>query len=143
MTATRGTFITGIVFLGAMAGLLGGFNLHWSREPVFPLYGILIDVLAVPALIYVLLYVRRLKVAATDEFAQTKKRLAAQTGIVIGFGLFAVSGIVPMIFPDAYTSFIGTLDGAHEGFLMGRVLGMAPFVLGLIVGQVVVWTKYR
>ncbi|ESQ93022.1 hypothetical protein ABAC460_01855 [Asticcacaulis sp. AC460] len=143
MTATRGAFIIGIVVLGAMAGLLGGFNLHWSREAVFPLYGILIDVLAIPALIYVFLYVRRLKVAVTDEFAETKKRLAAQTGFVVGFGLFAVSGIVPMVFPEAYNTFIGTLDGAHEGFLMGRVLGMAPFVIGLVIGQVVAWTKYR
>ncbi len=143
MTSNRTPFVAGLAAVIMMAGILGGVNLHWSRQPSFPLYGYIIDICAVPVLIYTILYVRRLKAVSMDEFAVTKKRFAAQTGFVFGFAMFAVSGVVPILFPQAYQQFLGTLDGVQEGFIMGRVLGMAPFVLGLLFGHVVAWLKYR
>lgn len=131
---------------GALAlagGFLGGFNMLWVRHPPFPVYGYIIDLVAVPAVLAGLLYLRRIKAETMDEFMVTKKRFAAQSGFVIGFVLFAVSGLLPLIFPQAYHQFIASLDGANDGFIMGRVSGMAPFVLGLLLGQVGAWLKYR
>jgi|GEM_PF-2178635 len=143
MIISKSRFIVGVLVLALMGGLLGGFNMHWSREPSFPLYGAMIDLCAVPVLIMLILYVRKLKTASTDEFGVVKKRYAAQNGFIIGFALFLISGMLPIVFPDLYRQFIASLDGAHEGFLMGRVTGMAPFVLGLLIGQVSAWLKYR
>ncbi len=143
MTQSRWPFVVAVGGFASLCGLLAGFNLHWSREASFPLHGLIIDVCAVPVLIYIFVYVRRLKAASTDEFAVTKKRFAAQTGFVFGFVLFGLSGVFPLVFPGAYHAFIGSLDGAHEGFIMGRVLGMAPFVIGLLIGQIAAWMRYR
>ncbi len=133
--------VAGIMVLAA--GLLGGFNMVWIRHPPFPVYGYGVDLVAIPAIIAGLLYVRRIKAAAMDEFMIAKKRFAAQSGFVIGFALFAVSGLVPLMFPQAYHQFIGGMDGADDGFIIGRVSGMAPFVLGLVFGQIGAWLKYR
>ncbi len=124
-------------------GLLGGFNMMWVRHPPFPAYGYVVDLIAVPAVIAGLLYIRRVKAATMDEFMVTKKRFAAQSGFVIGFLLFAVSGLLPLVFPQTYHQFIASLDGADDGFIIGRVSGMAPFVIGLLLGQVGAWLKYR
>ncbi len=136
MSVSKSKWVAGILVLGLMGGLLGGFNMSWSREASFPLYGLIIDICAVPVMIMLILYVRKLKAASTDEFSMAKKRYAAQNGFVIGFALFLISGIFPIFLPDLYRQFIASLDGAHEGFLMGRVAGMAPFVLGLLIGQI-------
>lgn len=143
MSSNRAPFIAGTGAVIMMGGILGGVNFHWSRQPEFPLYGYIIDICAIPVLIYTILYVKRLKAASTDEFAVTKKRFAAQTGFVFGFAMFAISGIIPLLFPQTYHQFLGTLDGVQEGFIMGRVLGMAPFVVGLLFGHVTAWLKYR
>ena len=143
MTGSKWKFTGGILVLALIGGLLGGFNMSWSREESFPLYGAIIDICAVPVMIMLILYVRKLKAVSTDEFSVAKKRYAAQNGFIIGFALFLVSGVFPIFFPDLYRQFIASLDGAHEGFLMGRVTGMAPFVLGLLIGQVTAWLKYR
>ena len=143
MKQSRWPLVFGIMVVALTCGLLGGFNMHWSRETHFPLYGMIIDVCAVPVIIFMFLYVRRLKAASTDEFAQTKTRFAAQTGFMVGFVLYAVSGIIPIVFPDAYRAFIGQMDGANDGFILGRVAGMAPFVIGLLVGQVAAWRRYN
>ena len=143
MKQTKIPFIAAIALLGLTAGILAGFNRHWGMLPVFPLYGILIDICAVPVLIYMFIFARRMAKASTDEFSVTKKRMGAQVGFVIGFALFAVTGVIPLIFPQAYNAFIATLDGANEGFIMGRVFGMAPFVIGLLIGQVTAWLRYR
>ena len=136
-------FWIGIGVLALAAGMLGGFNMMWVRHPPFPVYGYVIDLIAVPAIIAGLLYARRIKAATMDEFMVTKKRFAAQSGFVIGFVLFAVSGVIPLVFPDAYHQFIASLDGADDGFIMVRISGMAPFVIGLLLGQVGAWLKYR
>jgi uncharacterized protein YjeT (DUF2065 family) len=115
----------------------------WVRHPPFPVYGYVVDLVAVPAVVAGLLYLRRIKAATMDEFMITKKRFAAQSGFVLGFLLFAVSGLFPILFPLAYNQFIASLDGANDGFIIGRVSGMAPFVLGLLLGQVGAWLKYR
>ncbi len=143
MTMSKSKWVAGILVLALMGGLLGGFNMSWSREASFPLYGVIIDICAVPVMIMLILYVRKLKAASTDEFSVAKKRYAAQNGFLIGFALFLISGVFPIFCPDLYRQFIASLDGAHEGFLMGRVAGMAPFVLGLLIGQVSAWLKYR
>ena len=125
------------------AGLLGGLNMLWVRHPPFPVYGYIIDLVAVPTVIAGLLYVRRIKAETMDEFMVAKKRFAAQSGFVIGFVLFAATGLLPLLFPEAYRQFLSSLDGANDGFIMGRISGMAPFVLGLLLGQVGAWLKYR
>ncbi|MBW8882254.1 MAG: hypothetical protein JF615_12775 [Asticcacaulis sp.] len=143
MTQSRWPFVVSVLLMAATGGLLGGFNMHWGRQTVFPLYGILIDILAVPVLVYMILYVRRMKAAISDEFSVAKKRFAAQTGFVVGFALFAITGLVPLIFQAPYHAFIASLDGANEAFIMGRVFGMAPFVFGLLIGQIAAWARYR
>jgi uncharacterized protein YjeT (DUF2065 family) len=139
----RARFWILVLVLASAGGLLGGFNMMWIRHPPFPAYGYIIDLIAVPAVVAGLLYVRRIKAATMDEFMVTKKRFAAQSGFVIGFLLFALSGVIPLIFPQAYHQFLAGMDGANEGFIMGRVFGMAPFVVGLLLGQVGAWLKYR
>ena len=143
MAVSKWKFAGGIFALALIGGLLGGFNMSWSREPSFPLYGVIIDACAVPVVIMLILYMRKLKAASTDEFSMAMKRYAAQNGLIIGFALFMVSGVFPIFFPDLYRQFIASLDGAQEGFLMGRVTGMLPFVLGLLIGQASAWLKYR
>ena len=86
---------------------------------------------------------RAMQAVTVDEFMITKKRFAAQSGFVIGFVLFAATGFLPLLFPQVYHQFIGSLDGANDGFIMGRISGMAPFVIGLLAGQVGAWLKYR
>jgi uncharacterized protein YjeT (DUF2065 family) len=143
MTGSKWKFAGGVLVLASIGGLLGGFNMSWSREASFPLYGVIMDLCAIPVMIMLILYIRKLKAASTDEFSVTKKRYAAQNGFVIGFALFLITGLFPIFLPDVYRQFIAGLDGAHEGFLVGRVSGMAPFVLGLLIGQVGAWLKYR
>ena len=139
----RWTFIAGVLMAGSIGGLLGGFNMHWSRQPAFPIYGIGIDLIAVPALIALILYMRRVKIAMSDEFSVAKKRFAAQTGLMIGFLLFALSGVFPIVFKGPYNQFIASMDGANDGFIFGRLFGMLPFVFGLLIGQIAAWRKYR
>ncbi|MGN6208741.1 hypothetical protein [Asticcacaulis sp.] len=143
MTGSKWKFAGGVAVAALIGGLLGGFNLSWSREASFPLYGLIIDICALPVLIMLILYVRKLKAATTDEFSIAKKRYAAQSGFVIGFVLFLITGLFPIFLPDLYRQFIASMDGANDGFLIGRVSGMAPFVLGLLIGQVNAWLKYR
>jgi uncharacterized protein YjeT (DUF2065 family) len=143
MVLSKSRFTGGVLALALIGGLLGGFNLYWGRAPQFPLYGTILDLCAIPVVILLVLYVRRLKAASADEFSVAKKRYAAQSGFVIGFALFLLSGLFPIFFPDLYRQFLASLDGASDGFLMGRVSGMAPFVLGLLIGQVSAWLKYR
>jgi uncharacterized protein YjeT (DUF2065 family) len=143
MMGSKWKFAGGVAVAALIGGLLGGFNMSWSREASFPLYGVIIDICALPVLIMLILYVRKLKAATTDEFSIAKKRYAAQSGFIIGFALFLITGLFPIFLPDLYRQFIASMDGANDGFLIGRVSGMAPFVLGLLIGQVGAWLKYR
>ncbi len=134
-----------VVPLGVMVagGLLGGFNYHWAHESTFPVYGYAIDALVVPLVIAAILYIRRLKIAQADEFTVAKKRLAAQNGLIAGFLLYAVMNLMPIVFPHAYDAFVQSLGGAGDAFAIGRLIGMVPFVVGLLYGQTVAWLKYR
>lgn len=143
MKKSKWPFIAGITTLGLLGGLLGGLNLMWSRQPQFPIYGYLADICLIGVFIYLFINVRRMKAESSDEFHVAKKRLAAQTGIILGFVIYAVTNAVPLFFPHTSDAFLASLDGAKEGFIMGRVFGMAPFVIGLLIGQVVSWAKYR
>ena len=129
------------VVLGS--GLLGGCNVYWAHMPHFPVEGMAIDLLAVPAIIALIFYVRRVRRAQADEFSVTKKRIAAQTGLVVGaVGFVLISGL-QLVLPAEYHAMLSHLDGAEDGYEIGRVVGLAPFIVGLMVGQVVAWRKYR
>ncbi len=142
MMQSRWPFIGGIVALGAAGGLLGGINHYWVNHGPFPAYGLIIDLLALPVLLAGILYVRRFGKRSSDEFSVAKKRYATQYGMIIGLILFAITGVWPIVLPGLYHSFIASLDGADDGFIMGRVFGMAPFIIGLLVGQVLAWKRY-
>ena len=143
MKTSRWPFIGGIVTLGLLGGLFGGSNLMWSRQPQFPIYGYMADIVIVGVFIYVFINVRRMRAASTDEFQVAKKRMAAQTGIILGFVIYAVSNALPLFFPHTSKAFLASMDGPEDAFIIGRVFGMAPFVIGLLIGQVVSWAKYR
>lgn len=135
--------IGGIATLGLLGGLFGGLNLMWSRQPQFPIYGYIADLCLIGVFIYLFVNVRRMRAESSDEFHVAKKRLAAQTGIILGFVIYSVSNALPFFFPHTSEAFLASLDGAKEGFIMGRVFGMAPFVIGLLIGQIWSWAKYR
>eukprot|EP01042_Synura_sphagnicola_P033517 gene33517-43041_t len=133
----KSTFLAAVGTAALIGGLLGGFNLLWSRAASFPVYGYIFDLLAIPAMVALILYARRLKSETTDEFAQTKKRVAAQSGFMIGLLLFLVTGPWPVFFPHTYHTFMQTLSTPEDGYAIGRVAGFAPFIIGLVIGQIV------
>jgi len=132
-----------ILVLISLGGILGGLNAMWIRHGEFPAYGWLADLIAAPVFLALLLYARRLKSMNTDEFAVTKKRYAAQAGFMVGIALFCLTGLFPIVLPAQYHAFLNSMDGADDAFIMGRVFGMAPFVIGLLAGQIISWAKYR
>ncbi len=143
MIQSRWPFIGGIATLALMGGLLGGLNLLWSRQPVYPVYGYIVTGCVLAVMIFVVFRIRRWSSENMDEFQVTKKRFAAQTGFIFGFVIYAVTNALPLFFPDASNAFLATMDGAREGFIIGRVFGMAPFLIGLLIGQVAAWLRYR
>ena len=143
MKRTNWAVIGGIATLGLLGGLFGGLNLMWSRQPHFPIYGYIADFVLIGVFTYLFVNVRRIKAETSDEFAVAKKRLAAQTGIILGFVIYAVSNALPFFFPHTTDAFLAQLDDARDGFVVGRVFGMAPFIIGLLIGQVWSWAKYR
>ena len=136
-------FIPVMVALCLLAGLLGGFNVMWLRHGDFPAYGWLVDLIAAPLLVGLLLYARRLKVLAVDEFAVAKKNYAIQISFRVGLVLFCLTGLFPILFKTEYHAFLTSMDGLDDAFTIGRVFGIAPFFIGLLVGQVASWAKYR
>jgi len=139
----RGRFYIGVLALALLGGLLGGFNLHWSRQPQFPAYGYVFDAVAATLFVVLFWYMRKLKAATMDEFAVAKKRFAAQSGFMIGLVIFLLSGLWPVFFRDSYQHFIAWTGTADDAFTMGRAFGVAPFVIGLMLGQAGAWLKYR
>ncbi|MGZ3298742.1 MAG: hypothetical protein ACXU8U_06245 [Asticcacaulis sp.] len=132
------------IFGAAVAGgLLGGFNYHWSHLPKFPIYGYAADLIVFPLLVGLILYARRLKLTSVDEFSVVKKRIAAATGMAFGMIAFVALNAVPILLPQPYHAFLASLDGTEDAYLMGRVVGMAPFAIGLFIGQIVTWARYR
>ncbi len=124
-------------------GLLGGFNFHWAHLSHFPVEGIAVDLLAVPVVIGLILYVRRIRRAQADEFSVVKKRMAAQTGLLIGALGFVLISVLQLVLPGAYHAMLSHLDDAEDGYAIGRVVGMAPFAIGVVIGQILAWSKYR
>jgi len=136
-------FWGGIFILALLGGLLGGFNLRWSRMPQFPVYGYVLDAVVVPLFFLLLFYVRKLKSETTDEFDVAKKRYAAQSGLMVGLVIFILSGLWPIFSRSTYEAFIVWAGTPDDIFTMGRVFGIVPIVIGLIIGQVGAWLKYR
>lgn len=143
MTVSTWACRFGIALMAVLGGLVGGTVYYWAQHPPFPVYGYLIEGVLILLIIAGVFVVRRLKGAACDEFAVVKKRLATQIGFQVGFGLYAVVNLAPLLAPQAFRDFFAHLDGAREGFIMGQVAGMAPFVFGLLIGQIAAQWKYR
>ncbi len=139
----RGLFYAAIFAAALTGGLLGGLNLTWSRHPPFPAYAWAIDLVLAPVLLGLILYARRLKRETTDEFDQTKKRHAAAFALMFGMIGFLLTNLFHPFFPQAYNAFMQALGTPEDGYEIGKVVGMAPFALGLLAGQVVAWMKYR
>lgn len=143
MTQSRVPAIVYILAAGLIAGLVGGFTAYWGRMTVFPVYGYVIDLLAFLALAALILRARKLKIQTSDEFSVVKKRLATQQGFLIGAILFVLSGFFPYVLPHVYHGLMLSLGSPEDGYAIGRLAGFAPFVIGLLVGQVMAWLKYR
>ena len=143
MTEKKGLFYLAMTAAMVGGGLLGGYNYHWVHLPHFPIAGIVIDLLAVPVVIGLILYVRRIRRAQADEFSVAKKRLAAQTGLLAGATGYVLISVLQLVFPGGYHFLLSHLDDAADGYEVGRVVGLAPFIIGLIIGQVVAWRKYQ
>jgi hypothetical protein len=142
MSTTSWPYRLGILALAALGGVMGGTLYYWSSRPPVPPYAYIIEGALFLALIAGIFTLRRLKTSC-DEFAVAKKRLATQFGFQIGFALYAVVNLAPLLAPHLFRDFFSSLDGAREGFIMGQVAGMAPFVLGLLAGQFIAMWKYR
>jgi len=143
MLSSSWTYRIGLVALAAMGGVLGGTIFYWAQHPPVPVYAYLFDSILLLAVMAGVVLVRRLKGAACDEFALAKKRLATQIGFQAGFALYAVVNLVPLLAPSLFRDLFASLDGPREGFILGQVAGMAPFVLGLLIGQGAALWKYR
>ena len=143
MKQSRWPLVGGIATLALLGGSLGGLNLVWARQASYPIYGYVTDLCVLAVMIFVIFRMRRWRAENSDEFLVAKKRFAAQTGFIFGFVIYAVSNALPLFFPEASNAFLDQLDGAREGFIIGRVFDMAPFVIGLLIGQVVSWVRYR
>jgi hypothetical protein len=142
MSANPWTYRLGLLALAALGGVMGGALYYWSSRPPVPPYAYVIEGALFLALIAGVFILRRLKTGC-DEFAVAKKRLATQFGFQIGFGLYAVVNLAPLLAPQLFRDFFASLDSAREGFIMGQVAGMAPFVFGLLGGQLIAMWKYR
>lgn len=142
MSANPWAYRLGILALAALGGVMGGTLYYWSSRPPVPPYAYVVEGALFLALIAGVFILRRLK-ANCDEFAVAKKRLATQFGFQIGFGLYAVVNLAPLLAPHLFRDFFSGLGSAREGFIMGQVAGMAPFVLGLLIGQIAAQWKYR
>ena len=143
MKQAKWLFFVVVACAALIAGALGGFSLHWSRQPAFPLYGMTLDLIGVPVVIGLILYARRLKRASSDEFSVAKKRYAVTTAFLCGAVLYMLCGALTIFLPQPYHAFIASLGDAQGAFEIGRVAGFAPFALGLVIGQVASWLKYR
>ena len=129
----------GAIVLG---GLLGGLNLMWTHEGGLPAYGYAVDFALVAVMVVLILYVRRARMARSDEFAVVKKRTAATTAILFGFITYGLGMIARGLFAGAYRGWLDQLADKDDAFTLGLSLGMAPFALGMLVGLIFVWRKY-
>ncbi len=142
MSNNKLPFWAGLIAVALFGGFMGAINVTW-RHHGFPSWGVPADLVAVAIIAVAVIYLRRLKAATTDEFAVVKKRYAASTGVMIGIVIFLLSGLWPTLSPDSYTAFLAWSGSPDDVFVMGKVFGFAPFVLGLLIGQIAAWIKYR
>lgn len=133
-----------VLILCMGAGLLNGYWLSGGRD--LPIYGWAMDaVLAagvVTVIVWAVIYVRRNREVLADEFQVTKTRYATHTGFVIGLLIYSLTSLWPMLHPASYQVLLGRI-GSEDAYSIGRVAGMLPFVLGMCIGQVAAWLKYR
>ncbi len=142
MTQSRWMFGASVLTLACLGGLLGGTAVYWSRQPEFPLYGYIFDACLAVVLLFSIQQFRRRMAETCDEFAVAKKRLATQVGLMTGFMMFMVMSLLPHLLPHSYHAVLAPMDG-YEGFNLGQTFGMLPFAVGMIVGQIAAWMKYR
>ena len=142
MAKSQWMFGLGVVGLACLGGLLGGTAVYWSHQPEFPLYGYIFDACLAAVLVFSLLRLKRWKAEMSDEFTVAKKRIATQVGLMTGFVLFLILSLLPHLFPHSYRGVLASLDG-YEGFNLGQACGMLPFAVGLVVGQIAAWWRYR
>jgi hypothetical protein len=143
MKQPKWVFYAVVALAAGIGGLLGGFSMHWSHQPVFPLYGYTLDLIGLPVVIGLILYARQLRSRTTDEFAITKKRYAVTTAFFAGVILYMLSGMFHFILPQVYHAFVASLGTPEDAYDVGRFMGFAPFVAGMVIGQIVAWLKYR
>ncbi|MEI9903647.1 MAG: hypothetical protein WDN06_06430 [Asticcacaulis sp.] len=142
MTQSRWMFGAGVLTLACLGGLLGGTAVYWSHQPQFPLYGYIFDACVAAVLVFSVLRLKRWKAKISDEFTVAKQRIATQVGLTTGFVLFVILSLLPHLLPHFYRGVLAPFDG-YEGFNLGQTFGMLPFAIGIVVGQVAAWMKYR
>ncbi len=141
-TPNKLPFWAGLFAVALFGGFMGAINVTWRRHG-FPTWGVPADVTAVVVIAIAVFFLRRLKAKSTDEFSIAKKRYAATTGVMIGMIIFLLSGLWPILSPGSYAAFLVWCGSPDDVFVMGKVFGFFPFVLGLLIGQVAAWAKYR
>ncbi len=142
MTRSGWMFGAGVVTLACLGGLLGGTAVYWSNQPQFPLYGYIFDACVAVVLVFSLLRLKRWKAETSDEFAIAKKRIATQVGLMTGFMLFLVLSLLPHLMPHTYRNLLAPMDG-YEGFNLGQACGILPFAIGMVIGQIAAWWRFR
>lgn len=133
----------GIAGLALMGGLLGGTLQHWMRQPTFPIYGYVVDIALLAAIITGVVYLRRWKAMVSDEFSVAKKRLAMQIGLQVAFALYVFVNIVTAFFPAAFQWLLGAMTDKHDAFVAGQAIGLCALLIGLISGFAAAEWKYR
>ena len=126
----------------AMGGLLGGLNFMWAHIGGIPAYGYVVDAALLALMVVLVLYVRRERMARSDEFAVVKKRTAATTAMMFGFVVYGLIMIARGVFAGPYKALLDQLQDKDDAFTLGMTLGMVPFALGMLFGLVFVWRKY-
>lgn len=136
-------FKVALTVYACLIALVVGTAVYWSRQPVFPIYGYIFIACLIVVMVFTAFNMRRWRTEGLDEFQVAKKRMATQIGFIAGFVIYSAVNILPFLFRDAYNTMFLHLDGPREGFILGQVAGMAPFVLGLFIGHIVAWAKFR
>jgi hypothetical protein len=128
-----------VLILSLLAALLYGHALNGGHA--LPIDIILaLGVVAVIALAVV--YSRRHRQVPADEFLVAKTRYATYGGFMIGLVLYCLASLWPFVHPASYHAALSRF-GTEDGYSIGRVSGMVPFVVGMWIGQVAAWLKYR
>jgi len=79
----------------------------------------------------------------SDEYAGARRRYASQIGLIAGLVLFVISLIAKTIVPDAFDFLIDANAGKRDAFFSGHMMGGYTFYIGVMIGWVVAYIKYR